>query len=445
MSDRTHTVGIYTLGCKVNQYESEAIAEGFTSRGFLVQSPTAVCDVYVINTCTVTAESDRKARQFIRRAIHKNPHAFVLVTGCYAQVSASEVAGIVGVDYVCGNDEKCSVIDAACALIEQGKKPSSPIIRVHAPDACGFEEMHITRFDRTRAYIKIEDGCENRCTYCIIPSARGSVRSKKPQDVIAEVRELIRGGCREIVLTGIETASYGKDLDGYRLADLLEEIDRIPGIGRVRLGSLDPGLMTQEFVDRIAKLKSLTPHFHLSMQSGSDRILALMKRKYNTRMACEGVQRLRAALPNPQFTTDMIVGFPGETEEDFAQSMAFAREIGFLMIHVFPYSRRKGTLADTMTDQIPEDVKHTRVARLSAVAADARAACLAKKVGMVEEILVEGFHAGMAHGHTADFCEVEVPVKRPPATDELIKVRILSHDGNRCRGELYFYPNAKEN
>ena len=434
MSQASYTVGIYTLGCKVNQYESEAIAEAFAAQGFVLQSPTRVCDVYIINTCTVTAESDRKARQFIRRVIHKNPNAYILVIGCYAQVFPEEVAAIEGVDYVSGNAEKLSVVNVAKQLIKNNQKQQKAIINLLPADANGFEAMKITRFDRTRAYVKIEDGCENRCTYCIIPSARGKVRSKNPQEVLEEVRTLTENGCREIVLTGIETASYGKDLDGYTLADLLEEIDRIPNIGRIRLGSLDPGKMTQAFVDRIAKLHALAPHFHLSMQSGSDQTLARMKRKYNTRMALDAVKRLRDAIPDVQFTTDMIVGFPGESESDFEQTMAFAKEIGFLMIHVFPYSRRKGTEADSMPGQIPQEIKHQRVTQLSEIAAETRKKCLDRKIGCRDVLLIEGYQNGEAHGHTPDFSEVTVPLCRAPETD-FLPIRILSHNGSSCQGE----------
>jgi len=434
MSGETYSVGIYTLGCKVNQYESEAIAEAFSARGFAVKPPSSECDLYVINTCTVTAESDRKARQFVRRAIHQNPNAYILVIGCYSQVMPQEVAAISGVDYVAGNAEKLSVVDVAERLIANQKKPKVPIIKFDAPDSSGFEAMRIKRFGRTRAYVKIEDGCENHCAYCIIPSARGSVRSKKPEDVLREVKELTDSGCREIVLTGIETASYGKDLDGYTLADLLEQIDRLPNVGRIRLGSLDPSRMHQEFVDRIAPLKSLAPHFHLSMQSGSDRTLAHMKRKYNTQMAKDAVARLRRAIPGVQFTTDMIVGFPGESQSDFEETVAFAKEIGFLMIHVFPYSRRTGTVADQMKEQIPQEIKHRRVAILSQVAKESRAILLDQKIGSTDLLLIEGYQNGAAHGHTPDFCEVRVPCHRPPET-EILPIRILSHDGDCCIGE----------
>ena len=429
------TVGIYTLGCKVNQYESEAIAERFLQNGFEVCPPSSGCDFYVINTCTVTAESDRKARQFIRRAIKSNPRAFILVTGCMAQTQAERIAQIAGVDYVCGNAEKLSVVDEACKLLKDGKKADAPVINVIPPDANGFEPMKITKFDRTRAYIKIEDGCESRCTYCTIPDARGAIRSKCPSDVLEEVRGLTEGGCREIVLTGIETASYGKDLGGYKLIDLLEEIDRIPNVGRIRLGSLDPSLIKEPFVRRIAALRSLTPHFHLSMQSGSDHVLALMKRKYNTRMALRAMELLREAMPTVQFTTDMIVGFPQETNEDFEQTLDFVRRARFLMIHVFPYSKRQGTPAAIMTGQIPEEIKRERAARLSALESDIRREILDGLTDTTAEVLFETYTNGYAAGHTPEFIEVRSPSNHPLHA-QTHTVRIKSNDGNVCDAEI---------
>ena len=349
MTKQSYTVGIYTLGCKVNQYESEAIAEALTRGGICVQSPALPCDAYIINTCTVTAESDRKARQFIRRAIKQNPDAYIVVTGCLAQTSPAMLSAIERVDAVIGNTQKMAAADTVFSLLKCGKKNIEPQILVEPIDSAPFEPMCITRFDRTRAYVKIEDGCESRCTYCIIPSARGSIRSKPEEEVLDEVRALCQNGCREVVLTGIETASYGKDLHDTDLASLLEKVDAIPGIGRVRLGSLDPSLIRPEFVARIAPLTSLAPHFHLSLQSGSSRVLALMKRKYNADQAMKAITRLREALPNVKFTTDVIVGFPQETEEDFQQTVDFVRKARFLMVHVFPYSKRKGTPAATMS------------------------------------------------------------------------------------------------
>lgn len=436
MSQPKMTVGIYTLGCKVNQYESEAIAERFSAHGFCVVSQALCCDVYVINTCTVTAESDRKAKQFIRRAIHKNPNAYILVTGCMAQTAAEKIAAIEGVDYICGNANKLSVVDAAMRLADAGCKNTVPEINLLAPDANGFETMCISKFDRTRAYIKIEDGCENRCTYCIIPNARGSVRSKAPEDILQEIKQLVQSGCREVVLTGIETASYGKDLNGYGLADLLEAVDTIPGIERVRLGSLDPSLMKQPFVDRISKLKSLAPHFHLSLQSGSDRVLALMKRKYNSKMALEGMERLRRAIPDVQFTTDVIVGFPQESEEDFADTVAFAKKARFLMIHIFPYSKRTGTIAASMTGQIPEPIKHARLKELSVVQEEIRKEILTSYINTVQDILFETYSDGTLYGHTKEFIEVSCPGDAKLVA-EIHPVFIMGSDKDRCFGALY--------
>lgn len=436
MAYKNKTVGIYTLGCKVNQYESEAIAEKLEKRGFSAASASGVHDAYVINTCTVTAESDRKARQLIRRVIGKNPHAPVVVTGCMAQVSADEVAAIEGVDAVVGNTNKAKCADIIERLITEGKN-EKPEIYVEDIKNSPFESMSIERFERTRAYVKIEDGCESRCTYCIIPDARGSIRSKPVDDVIREVEVLTRGGCREIVLTGIETGSYGKDLGGIDLADLLSKIDKIEGIGRVRLGSLDPSIIKEDFVKRIAGLESLAPHFHLSLQSGSSRILALMKRKYNARQAMAAIELLRKYIPNVKFTTDIIVGFPQETDEDFLETAEFVKNAGFLMAHVFPYSKRKGTPAAAMQGQIPKDEKSRRLHILSDIEADVRRAILESEIESenVKEVLFETFTDGVAVGHTSDFLEVRVP--SPCALHaKTYPVRFLSTDGNVLFGEI---------
>ena len=435
MSYEKITAGIYTLGCKVNQYESEAIAERLQAEGIEILSPASRCDIYIINTCTVTAESDRKARQFIRRAVKQNPNAFILVTGCLGQTDPAQIAKIEGVDFICGNSRKLLVVDAALRLLREGKKPQKPEIVSDAPDAHGFESMSITRFDRTRAYVKIEDGCENHCAYCIIPAARGQVRSKAPDEVVAEVTALTLGGCREVVLTGIETASYGKDLQNCKLADLLVRVDRIPNVGRIRLGSLDPSLIKQSFADTIGSLSSVVPHFHLSMQSGSDRILAAMKRKYNTSMALQSMERLRRVMPQVQFTTDMIAGFPGETEESFAETLEFIKKARFLMIHAFPYSKRKGTVAADMKDQVPEEIKHARVAAIMKLQAEIRQEILEEQIGQTAEVLFETYKNGIAYGHTPNFIEIACP-SPCPLTSKLLPVRILSATDDQCLGEL---------
>ena len=435
--DRKRTVGIYTLGCKVNQYESEAIAEALCKGGATILSPSQICDAYVINTCTVTAESDRKARQFIRRAISKNPEAFIVVTGCFAQTSPQSIAKISGVDVIIGNTDKLLAAEKIIEFFYGGKKNEAPQIIVNDIENSSFEQMSITRFDRTRAYVKIEDGCENKCTYCIIPYARGKVRSKRPEELIREVEELVAGGCREIVLTGIETASYGKDLENVDLADILCRVDKITGIGRVRLGSLDPSLIKPDFVKKISSLSCLAPHFHLSLQSGSDRVLALMKRKYNSKMAMRAIELLRAEIPNVKFTTDVIVGFPGETEEDFINTCEFVKRAGFLTVHIFPYSRRDGTPAATMADQLSTDVKSRRLHELEDICATVTKELLEREVASssVRTVLFETYENGHAYGHTDDFIEVCVR----SATDlrsTLRKVSFESTDGKLIFAKL---------
>lgn len=441
MNEAKRTVGILTLGCKVNQYESEAIAEKLVLGGYTVLPSNEECDAYIINTCTVTAESDRKARQFIRRAIHQNPNAYILVTGCLAQVNPESIASIAGVDYVCGNSDKLLVVRALDSLFEKGEKNEQTEIFVRDIDGAGFEQMEIKHFDRTRAYIKIEDGCESKCTYCIIPYARGKIRSKTPREVICEVTHFVRNGCREVVLTGIETASYGKDLDGYTFADLLCDIDKIEGDFTVRLGSLDPSCLTDKFVEKICTLKKLAPHFHISMQSGSSETLRNMKRKYNADQALANMERLRAAMPGVRYTTDIIVGFPGESRANFEETLEFARRAKFLMIHVFPFSPRKGTPAEKMSGQISAEVKKERVAELIALEKSIRADELDRVVsaGGSHKVLFESYEGGYAYGHTPDFLEVAMK-SSVPLHSQVIEVEMISHNG-----ETFFAQRVDKN
>lgn len=430
------TVGIYTLGCKVNQYESQAIAERCEALGILVLPPEEICDAYIINTCTVTGEADRKARQYIRRAISQNPEAKIIVTGCFSQLNPRTVAEIPGVDYICGNTNKLAAAEIAAELLRASQKNQNPEISVSDIKAAGFEPMQIKSFGRTRAFLKIEDGCESNCAYCIIPAARGKIRSKPLAEVVSEVKTLIGAGCHEVVLTGIETAAYGRDL-GTDLSSLLEEIDNIEGIGRVRLGSLDPALLRPRFIERISKLRSLAPHFHISIQSGCDRVLALMRRKYNTGMARRALADLRAAFPGVQFTADMIVGFPGETDTDFADTLDFVRWAKFLSIHVFPYSRRPGTAAAQIPEQVPADIKKQRWDELDRLQSTIRRGILDDIVANspVQEVLFENPEEKEAFGHTASFIGVSVP---GPLTDgrPLRHVKLKRHDGLICFGSL---------
>lgn len=436
MAEKTYTVAVLTQGCKVNQYESEAIAEAFERVGFRVLSGDEVCDAYVINTCTVTGESDRKAGQLIRRVHHLAPGAKILVTGCFSQARPEAAASIPGVDFVCGNRDKLSVVSAAVRLLKEPAQEGAPVPVIGDMESAAFEKMTITKFERTRAYVKIEDGCENHCTYCAIPGARGRVRSKAPEDVLTEVEGLIAGGCREVVLTGIETASYGRDLPGVTLAELLKKADALPGIGRIRLGSLDPSLFKEDFVATVAGLSHLAPHFHLSVQSGSSAVLAAMKRKYNREMALAGIRRLRAAIPHVQLTADFIVGFPGESEADFADTMSFAKEADFLHMHVFAYSRRAGTVAANLPGQIPVPVKKERSAALIALGEEMHRGILTRALeNPLREVLFESFSGGVAVGHTADFLEVAVRSDRPMHA-ETHTVRLLEASGDRLTGEV---------
>ncbi len=428
-------VGIYTLGCKVNQYESEAIAEALEKECFCILPPDNICDIYIINTCTVTGEADRKAGQFIRRAIKKNPNAYIIVCGCFSQVSPESVAKIEGVDYICGNSDKMSVVKYAKRFALERIKNNCAEISIGDVNSLPFEDMHITKFDRTRAYVKIEDGCENHCTYCIIPYARGRVRSKRPSDVISEVKDLIKSGCKEIVLTGIETAAYGRDFEKYGLAELLCDIDALGDLPRIRLGSLDVSLMRDGFVSKIRDVSSLAPHFHLSVQSGCDKILSLMKRKYNTKMALENIKRIRASMPKVMFSTDIIVGFPGETEQDFNKTLEFIKEAQFLNVHVFPYSRRKGTPAAQMSGQVSQEQKHLRVEKLQAIQNDIKREMLKSEINNRYEVLFESFFDGFAFGHTENFIEVYVKSEHP-LTSEIREVELFALRKNGCEGKL---------
>lgn len=425
------TFAVYTLGCKVSQYESEAILEEAVRRGFTPVTEGA--DIAVINTCTVTAEGDRKCRQLIRRLVRQSPETKIMVCGCYSQVSPESVSAIDGVAYVCGTQNKLRTVERALELLD-GK--AIPKIEVAPLAGADFESMRILHAPRTRAYIKIEDGCDNRCAYCKIPDARGHVRSKKIADVVAEARALTDAGVREVVLTGIETASFGADT-GESLCDLLDAVDGIDGIERIRLGSLEPTLMRPAFLDRIAKVGKLTPHFHLSMQSGSSRTLAAMRRKYNAETALRNIENTRAALPDVQFTTDFIVGFPGETDEDFAETMEFARRVGFLATHVFKYSKRAGTPAAKMPDQIPEEVKHARSQALIALSAESTAHCLAEILAAhpTETVLFEQKIGGLWSGHTAAFAEVRA-ASDADLHGELRKVRLDKIEDGYIRADF---------
>ena len=402
-------VGLYTLGCKVSQYETEAIGEAFEKRGFEVATFDSACDAYVINTCTVTAESDRKSRQIIRRAISRNPAAIVAVVGCYSQRAPEELLKINGVDVVIGTAGKLLVVDRVIELLDA--QDACACSYVTDLDDADFEPMVITKAPRTRAYVKIEDGCESKCTYCAISPARGRVRSKLPEDVIAEVEGLYKSGTREIVLTGIETGSYGKDFDfEYGLGDLIVELERRGSCERIRLGSLAPELIGKSFVDKVKDCKILAPHFHLSIQSGSDNVLRGMKRRYSRAMALNNIRYIKQNIPAAEFTTDLMVGFPGESEEDFLETVSFAKEARFIDAHVFAYSRREGTPAAYYDGQVPENVKKERSRRLIAAKNEVRDAVLSELVALDRplSVVLETYEDGKYSAHSDSFVEVSV-------------------------------------
>lgn len=348
----------YTLGCKVNQYETEAMMESFESAGYKIVDYSDFAEIYIINTCTVTNMGDRKSRQIIRRALDINPDAFVAVVGCYSQIAPDKVLDIPGVKLVVGTNERSRIVELVESAMQKDEKVNMVNDIMEVRD---FEEMSIHNYkSRTRAFLKIQEGCDQYCTYCIIPYARGHIRSRKPESIIKEVRELSENGFKEVVLTGIHVASYGKDIGGTSLIDIIERIHEIPGIERIRMSSVDPNAMTEEFIDRIRVLPKMCRHFHLSLQSGCDETLKRMNRKYTTEDYRRVVKRLREVFPEVAITTDLIVGFPGETDEEFGKTAAFIDEMAFSGMHIFKYSPREGTPAAKYKNQIKPRVKEER-------------------------------------------------------------------------------------
>ena len=432
-----YTVGIYTLGCKVSQYESEAIGEEFQRRGFTLQDFSDTCDAYLINTCTVTAESDRKSRQIIRRAREKNPDAVIAVIGCYSEREPKKVYSIDGVRVVLGTDNKMSVVERVLSVL---RGESEGGIFVAPLDAAGFEKMTVTHAKRSRAYIKIEDGCESKCSYCAIRLARGKVRSKNPSELMKEAEYLFSNGVNEIVLTGIETGAYGRDFEnGYTLADLIVDLDKKFPDKRIRLGSLAPELVGKTFSDKLRSVKILAPHFHLSMQSGSDKVLGLMRRRYTASRALENINALREVFPDAEFTTDMMVGFPGEGGEDFKLSLDFIEKAGFLDVHVFAYSERAGTEAPKLPCKVPTEIKKERSRIMIDFKEKVREKRLseifkrADTLSVVAEILLED---GLYSSHAENFAEIIFkPKSDSDLRGKLVKVRPVSLKDGKIYGE----------
>ncbi|MFG6121110.1 MULTISPECIES: tRNA (N(6)-L-threonylcarbamoyladenosine(37)-C(2))-methylthiotransferase MtaB [Thalassobacillus] len=357
------TVAFHTLGCKVNHYETEAVWQLFKDQGYERVDFDRESDVYVINTCTVTNTGDKKSRQVIRRAIRKNPDGVICVTGCYAQTSPGEIMDIPGVDIVVGTQNRVKMLD----YIEQYKQERQPINGVtNIMKNRVYEELDVPYFtDRTRASLKIQEGCNNFCTFCIIPWARGLMRSRKPEDVIKQAQQLVDAGYKEIVLTGIHTGGYGEDMKDYNLAMLLRELDeKVTGLKRIRISSIEASQITDDVIQVLNDSDKIVRHLHIPLQSGSDTVLKRMRRKYTMEFYKERIERIKEALPDLAITSDVIVGFPGETEEEFMETYRAVQEIGYSELHVFPFSKRTGTPAARMDNQVDEEVKNERVHRL---------------------------------------------------------------------------------
>lgn len=394
----------YTLGCKVNQYETEAMSELFQKAGYEICDFDGYADVYVINTCTVTAMSDRKSRQIIRRAKKHNPKSIVIVTGCYAQTNPEAVAKIDGVNLVLGTNEKKKIVELCQSLQPENQACCvSDIMKQH-----DFEDMAITSYhERTRAYIKIQEGCNQFCSYCIIPYARGPIRSRDIEDVLAETEILVSNGYTEVIYTGIHVASYGLDKGGAKLAELLCRADKIDGLKRIRLSSIEPMTLNDEFIKSIAPCEKLCHHFHLSLQSGCDETLARMNRKYTTEQYRSIVDGLRKNFPDVAITTDIMTGFAGETEDEFAKTVEFVKSIHFADAHIFQYSPRKGTPAAKRTDQVAPQIKEHRSKILIELCAKQRDEFISSFIGKKVNVLFEQRNKNnMFEGKTSNYITI---------------------------------------
>lgn len=418
---------LHSLGCKVNSYETQAMQKMMESAGYeIVPFGEEIADIYIINTCSVTNIADRKSRQMIHKAKKLNPEAVVAAAGCYVESAGDNIDE--DVDIVIGNNEKSHLIEILNEYFEHMDKEKS----VDIGKATGFDELNIdSPLEHTRAYVKIQDGCNRFCSYCIIPYVRGRIRSRKPDDVMAEIKRVAASGCKEVVLTGIHLSSYGLDFKDstVKLIDVIEAVNRIEGIERIRLGSLEPLIVTEEFVRRLAKCKKICPHFHLSLQSGCDETLKRMNRRYNVDEYYKGVELLREYFPDAAVTTDVIVGFPGETEEEFNITKKYLEKVCFYEMHVFKYSRRKGTAADKMPDQIPENIKSERSTELLELNETLSNGYREKYIGKKVKVLLEENHIIENKKYIIGFTDtyVRVALENPEEklyTNQIVNVRV---------------------
>ena len=412
------TVSFYTLGCKVNQYETNAMEQQFIKNNYEIVENTQKADIYVINTCTVTNMAERKSRQMLRRVKEINPSAVLVVCGCYAQVAKNELEQIPEIDIILGINEKNEIVQIVenymGKMAEQDKRSQEAEIDDVSKQKEFLDFGDVTYTEKNRAVVKVQDGCNMFCSYCIIPYARGRIRSRKIESVVSEIEKIAKEKIKEVVITGIHVASYGKDFDNentskkIRLIDLLEAINKIDGIDRIRLSSLEPTIVDEEFATRLSKLDKICDHFHLSLQSGCDETLKRMNRKYTTQIYRDAVATLRKYYPEASFTTDVIVGFPGETDEEFAKTYEFLKEIDFYRLHVFKYSPRRGTVAEKMPNQIDGNKKEERSNKLIELSNSMENKHNQSYIGKTVKVLFEEFEDGFFKGHTTNYMMVKV-------------------------------------
>ena len=418
------TVAFHTLGCKVNTYESNAMLKIFNEAGYQEVDFKQVADVYVINTCTVTNTGDSKSRQMIRKAIRKNPKATICVVGCYSQTAPEEIEKIEGVGVVLGTQYRSDIVKYVDEHLETGEM----VIKVdNVMNLRKFEDLNIDRFKNTRAFLKIQDGCNNFCTYCIIPYARGRVRSRQKESVLNQAQRLVDNGYVEIVLTGIHTAGYGEDLDDYSFYELLVDLVKIKGLKRLRISSIETSQISDEIIDLIGSNEIIVDHLHVPLQAGSDATLKRMNRKYTTAEYLEKINKIRNYLPNIAFTTDVIVGFPGETDEEFEETYNFIKQVNYSELHVFPYSPRKNTPAAKMKDQVNDQIKHERANRLLQLSKELNHEFALKQIGKTLKVLFEKRDGEYLIGHAGDYLKVKVKTA-DNLIGEIVTIKIDKYD-----------------
>ncbi|WP_028549207.1 tRNA (N(6)-L-threonylcarbamoyladenosine(37)-C(2))-methylthiotransferase MtaB [Paenibacillus sp. UNC451MF] len=436
------TVAFHTLGCKVNFYDTEAIWQLFKHEGYEQVDFESTADVYVINTCTVTNTGDKKSRQMIRRAVRRNPEAIIAVTGCYAQTSPAEIMAIPGVDLVIGTQDRDKIIPYVQQL-DQERKPINAVRNIMKTRQ--FEELDVPDFaDRTRAFLKIQEGCNNFCTFCIIPWSRGLMRSREPESVLKQAHMLVDAGYQEIVLTGIHTGGYGEDMENYSLAKLLWDLDKVDGLKRIRISSIEASQITDEVLEALQGSDKMCRHLHIPLQAGHDAVLARMRRKYTTAEFGNKIERIHKIMPGVAITTDVIVGFPGETEEMFREGYRFMEQMQFSEMHVFPYSKRTGTPAARMEDQIDEEIKNARVHELIDLSERMQLAYAKQFIGQVLEVIPERAHKGEANsGLIMGYSDNYIQLVFEGSEDwigSVCKVKVTEAGVNESRGQLLRLP-----